>query len=42
MNQIDLFSGKEEGVENNSSTMKDKRPPNISVSKVYSNNQKWK
>ena len=42
MNQIDLFQ-KEEGLKNNSmSKSKEKRPPGISVSKVYSNNQKWK
>ena len=43
MNQIELFQqgAEAEGVNNNSRSA-DKRPPNISVSKVFSNNMKWK
>jgi len=40
MNQLDLFSG--EGERGHQNKSKDKRPPQLNVSKVYSTNHKWK
>ena len=44
MNQIDLFGAEEEANKEvpKESRDKDHRPPNISVSKVFSDNMKWK
>lgn len=46
MNKVDLFSGKgeqnNEKLEENKSHLDSKRPEQISVSKVISQNQKWR